>query len=336
MHLMVTEEDSMKKLSSIIAFTLCIALNSAYAEQTKVNWKQITLDKASGVPNEKVHKYGLTGIIRVSVGPSKGFKAGYTTWAKISGRWDQGKKQAKESMVFKGDINGSLVVTFNCLYDPWIHNTNCVYISSHFAAKGKSKVHANWNAVYRKLLRPLSIGAVSLSRATQLSKNNSAPPPPPPPAKKKKKLVKAKMGNHLLKVTPDITVAGVGHTIVTKCKRNSRNVKIRVGIKNVSGKLFKNPSHKFLVKVEDLSAKHRLKTVVIPGGNISPHSTVWLESTMAYYGLPKNLAGSTHNLRVTVNPLKIGGEIKYSNNTRIYGFKFPGNFCKLIKIKRIK
>ena len=239
-------------------------------------------------------------------------------------------------MIFKGDMNGSLTAKFKCTKDPWIYSTSCVFISSAFAPSGKSKVLVNWQDIYSKRLKPVTTAIVSLSKATQLSKNSAPPPPPPPPAKKKKLQIKKAVANNILKATPDLTVAGVGHTIIKNCKKNARAVEVKVGIKNISNKDFKNPSKKFMVLITDKAASTKLHSIYIPAGDIPAKQTIWVKTKMAYYGQPSKLAGTNHFLEVKINPYKIGGELKLNNNKKFYSFQFPKNHCMKIFKKVIK
>ncbi len=175
---------------------------STLAARYYINWDKVKLVDATGIPDSNVHEYKLNGSLVLGKTTTK--KGWFSTsskntriasmWVTVSGRWDQRKNTATESIIFSGDQKGSVSSVLRCNEDPWLNNSpGCSVISVN--VQSQLKQISDWPSVMRKYLKPLTHQSVTLSNANRLSSNASrsaAPPPPPPPANKPKSFAKVK------------------------------------------------------------------------------------------------------------------------------------------------
>lgn len=178
----------LKLKRNLLLFLALLCSQLAYADKYYIDWNNVKLQAAQGVPAKAKHSYQIKGKLTLSKTRVK--KGWFSTtskntllasiWVSASGNWDQHKNTAEEKIILSGDQTGYITTVLKCNDDPWINQRpGCVVISTKMNSEMESI--SNWPEVLRKQLRPLTYQSVSLSEATRLSKINTPPPPPPPP-----------------------------------------------------------------------------------------------------------------------------------------------------------
>lgn len=182
-----------------IALALVLLSGGAMAGET-VQWSELKLVGASGVPTESTHKYYFKGILKIYAHSSssgfsfsKGFyssssyKLTDSFWVEGKGTWKSSGNTAQELLQLQRQGGtDNLSATFKCNGDPWITTQSCVVTNVAFNSGASSGIR-DWPGMIKHYARPLTVQVVTLAQATALSKQHqaSSPPPPPPPKSNK-------------------------------------------------------------------------------------------------------------------------------------------------------
>jgi hypothetical protein len=188
-------------LASLSLLAVALFINTPAFAGFDSDCQGLKLKGASGVPQEKVHKYSFLGtcnIIFVRSESGGSINLLTTVPAEAQGEWDAVKLQFSENFRVLanahyggvdegnthwngGDITNGLVQTvFKCNDDPLITNASCLQ-TAHSNQSGFEQFS---NPAFQN--RPLLKGKTSLFEAAAMSKQQAAQPPgqpvqPPPP-----------------------------------------------------------------------------------------------------------------------------------------------------------
>jgi hypothetical protein len=294
----------------------------------------LSLQDASGVPDDPAHKYAFTGTCR-----PKGMHDALIVSTKVSAKWDGATHKASEGIAIAGNDGGTIQAVFTCESDPFIGNASCSLV----ALQNGTKFNFFTNYISQKQ-SPVTRNMANLAHATALSKQNaaSAPPPPPPPPKTGPKAPTLKMGGAKGSATvkavtpvpgkPDLTVTKAQGLIFSHCQANQPVLKVAVTVKNVGVLPSPAVSNVGLVTVKEIGGNTNLNgwtglSAIQPGKSLE--TAVYIK-----YPRPLNELAGHHNLQVKLDPLEYIGESNTANNVYAFSVDYPKGYCQTANIKR--
>jgi len=204
----------------------------------------INLEKATGVPDKKTHKYYFNGTMGMAA----------IIYVKGVGEWND-NYETTEVISLTGAKTGSVTLKYLCNKDPWIiSGVNCVLknVADNTAIA--------WTKYFSQ--RPMGASGQWLQLASQMSANAPTPPPPPPPpanpqqgkpvfapllhsgllqpADKTSKQPTMATGIHNFNelAAPDLSVASVNTRIVQSCDPKKPVAYAVVRVNNIGKKAF--------------------------------------------------------------------------------------------------